>query len=265
VNSLLLDAPLAGLAAGFFVALWLAYEAGYAGGGRVRQRKQDSVADFGTIQGAVLGLLGLLLAFTYSLASARHDTRKQLVVREANAIGTAWLRADFLPEPARGELRSALRRYLDERILPENLTMNAEGIRSYLGRQAAWQRELWGITRRGVTDGAPQHDELLQLLVEAINEVLDVHSMRVAAAADHVPPVVLVLLLVCAVFAMALTGFGCGFSRRRNHTLTLTLALMIVCVTAVTLDLDRPRRGFIRVSQQPLMDLRQDLAAEAAK
>lgn len=263
MNSLVLEAPLAGVAAGFFLALWLAYETGFAGGARVRHRKQDSAADFGTIQGAVLGLLGLLLAFTYSLAAARHDARKQLVVREANAIGTAWLRTDFLPEPARSELRRALRGYLDLRIMPEESVASTVRLEPALRQAEARHAELWSLTTRAVT-GRPA-TPLDMLFVAAVNEVIDVHTMRATAAVDHVPPVVLVLLLLAAVFAMALTGFSCGLTHRRNYALIVTLATMIVAVTTVILDLDRPRRGFIPASQQPLTDLRQSLAAEAGE
>ncbi|MFN0066013.1 MAG: hypothetical protein ACKVYV_00090 [Limisphaerales bacterium] len=263
MERLILETPLAWMAAGFLLGLWLAYEAGYAGGGRARRREADSAPDFGTIQGAVLGLLGLLLAFTYSLASSRHDTRKQIVVHEANAIGTAWLRAELLPEPARVEFRDQLRRYLEARILPDGADTDTRRFEEALRKSESLHADLWATTIRSMSGRTPT--ELDGLVVVAVNEVIDVHSQRVAASLDHVPWIVLLLLFVAAAFSMALTGFGCGLSRRRNHTLTITLAAMIVAVTTVILDLDRPRRGFIKVPQRSLINLQQSLDAEAGR
>lgn len=262
MEKLILEAPVGWIVIALLTSLWLAYEAGYAGGGRARRREGDDASDFGTIQGAVLGLLALLLAFTYSLASSRHDTRKTVVVHEANAIGTAWLRADFLPEPARSGLRRELRRYLEARILPDHLVVHASRLDGRLREAETMHAALWAATVQAVTSHPPT--TLDGLLVSAVNEVIDVHALRVNAGLDHVPWVVVVLLFVVAGFSMGLTGYSCGLNRRRNLVLTITLAALIVAITAVILDLDRPRRGLIKVSQQGLIDLKRSLDAEAS-
>lgn len=259
MESILLDQPLAAVAAGVFVVLWFAYEAGYAGGVRGRGNMEDGAADFGTIQGAVLGLLGLMLAFTYSFASGRHEARRDLVIREANVIATAWLRADFVPEPERSAMRGTLRSYAEARIVPREAEMTVALLEPIRRQAEALHAELWAATRRMVAGRNPT--ELDALVVAAVNEVIDVHSLRYRAAVDHVPLIVLALLLGSAILAMSLTGYGCGLSGRRNHIFVLILVALIVAVTAVTLDLDRPRRGFIRVSQQPLVELLRSMDA----
>jgi hypothetical protein len=129
---------------GLLVLLLLAVEAGVRAGTRARaQRKGEGTADLGTIQGAVLGLLGLLLAFTYSLAAGRQDARRGLLVREANAIGTAYLRAGLLPEPRRGELRAILRQYVDSRIAPDDVVRDPVRLAEAVQRSERVLQTLW--------------------------------------------------------------------------------------------------------------------------
>jgi hypothetical protein len=248
---------------GLVVLLLLAIEAGVlAGAGARARRKEQVTADLGPIQGAVLGLLGLLLAFTYSLAASRQDARRGLVVREANAIGTAYLRAGLLPEPRLGELRAILRQYLDSRIAPDEVARDPVKLAETVRRSERILQTLWPAASRNIEGRPPT--VLDSLMFQALNEVIDLHTERLAAYEYRVPQIILWLLFAVAAMAMAMTGFGGGLSGRRSLFFTSMLAVMVAAVIMVILDLDNPRRGFIRVSQRPMIQLRDSLQADSA-
>ncbi len=206
-----------------------------------------------TFQGAILALLGLLLAFTISMALSRIDARKQMVVEESNAIGTAYLRAQLLPEPEKSEISRLLRQYVDVRL---------EGTRT-------------GSLQDAVTESEKLHDQLwLQgiaagkkvpqpfptgLFIQSLNEVIDVHSKRLRAVLDHIPGSILILLFVVAIFGMAAIGYGCGLGNGRFLISRLSMAVLIAMVMLTIIDLDQPGRGLIRVSQQSMMSLRDNM------
>jgi hypothetical protein len=244
------------------VLLLLAVEAGVRAGTRARaQRKGEGSADLGTIQGAVLGLLGLLLAFTYSLAAVRQDARRGLLVREANAIGTAYLRAGLLPEPRRGELRAILRQYVDSRIAPDDVVRDPVRLAEAVQRSERVLQTLWPAASRNFESQPPT--VLDSLMFQSLNEVIDLHTERLAAFGYRIPQIILWLLFVVAAMAMAMTGFGGGLSGRRSLFFTSMQAVLVAAVIMVILDLDHPRRGSIRISQQPMIQLRDSLQADA--
>jgi hypothetical protein len=249
---------------GLLVLLLLAVEAGVRAGARARaraRRKEGETADFGPIQGAVLGLLGLLLAFTYSLAASRQDARRELVVQEANAIGTAYLRAGLLPEPRRGELRAILRQYVDSRIVPDEVVRDPVKMAEAVRRSEQILQTLWPAGSRNIEGQPPT--VLDSLMFQALNEVIDLHTERLAAYEYRIPQIILWLLFVVATMAMAMTGFSSGLSGRRSLFFTSTLAVLVAAVIMVILDLDHPRRGLIRVSQRSMIQLRDSLQADA--
>jgi hypothetical protein len=249
---------------GLLVLLLLAVEAGVRAGARTRaraRRKEGETADFGPIQGAVLGLLGLLLAFTYSLAASRQDARRELVVQEANAIGTAYLRAGLLPEPRRGELRAILRQYVDSRIVPDEVVRDPVKMAEAVRRSEQILQTLWPAGSRNIEGQPPT--VLDSLMFQALNEVIDLHTERLAAYEYRIPQIILWLLFVVATMAMAMTGFSSGLSGRRSLFFTSTLAVLVAAVIMVILDLDHPRRGLIRVSQRSMIQLRDSLQADA--
>ena len=252
---------------GFVVtaAILLAQEIGYRSGLKYgeRQEREQQVVGLGTIQAAVLGLLGLLLAFTYSLASGRYDTRKHALVSEANAIGTAYLRCDLLPNPVRGGLRQVYREYVGLRISPEGSVITPEWIRQWQDNTARKQAQIWSLAMRGVEMRGP--DPVSAGIVNATNDVIDLHTTRWAAYRDHVPPVVLFLVLLVAVLSVALTGFNCGLSRSRSTFFTMTLCVLIVAVILVIIDLDRAHRGLIQIDQQCMIDLQNSIEADFAR
>jgi hypothetical protein len=242
------------VAAGLVVLLVAALEAGYRTGRKAAsERDGEASSQIGAIQGAILGLLGLLLAFSFAAAGSRFLERQDLIVEEANAIGTAYLRADLLDEPHRSELRSALQRYTEHRIEV------SRDIRTSLDPAAQAEVErfharIWGAASAGV---AARPGSMLAVL-PPINELIDLHATRLAASRKHLPGLVMGLLIACSLVAAAVMGYGCGISGHRRAPLTLALALLIGASLWVTIDLDYPRAGLMRLSDAPLESLRFD-------
>lgn len=236
------------------VVLLVATEVGVRTGHSVRRRLGDhAVSQITTIEGGALGLLALLLAFTFSMAVGRYESRRELVTKEANAIGTAALRTQLLSDPARGEVAGLLRQYTASRL---ELAASAGDVNR---RQAAMvaterlQREIWALAASALR-GEPQNLGL-SLLLASMNEVIDVHGERLAAHRNHVPEIVLRLEMLVAIFCTGLVGYGCGVAAHRNRISTTALAVLIASVVLLIIDLDRPGRGMIQVSQAPLEEL----------
>ncbi len=243
------------MAAGLLALLSLALELGFRSGRRASAKEPDARAagQVGAIQGAVLGLLGLLLAFSFSAAGARFLERQDLIVQEANAIGTATLRADLLEAPHASALRAALRRYTEHRIaVAGHLRTGLEP--DDVAEVDRLQADIWRAATAGI---APRPEAILGVL-PPVNDVLDLHSLRLAAGRKHLPLLVLGLLIACSGLAMAVIGFGCGLGGRRRAPLTVSLTLLIGATLWITIDLDHPRAGLLQLSDAPLRALKFD-------
>jgi hypothetical protein len=232
--------------------------------GRRRRSLEDehSKSQIVAIQGSLLGLLALLLAFTFSMAVSRYDARRQLVVAEANAIGTAVLRAQLLQEPQRKEVTDLLRHYVDLRLEAAHEETDRTRVREIPRESEQVRDQLW--QRAVAVAGADRHDVMAALFVGSMNEVMDVDSMLVAAIRSHVPDVVLMLVYGVAVFGLGAVGYGCGLGNERHAVSTTALSIVIAAVVAVIVDLDRPWRGNIRVSALPILELREQLRTPPA-
>ncbi len=205
--------------------------------------------DLGATLGGLLGLLALLLAFTFGMAGERFDWRKTLLVEEANAIGTSWLRADLLPEPQATQARQVLRAYTQARLDLAVSSTRAAAIT----RSEKLQSELWGITRDAAA-AAPT--PTVALFVAAVNEVIDMHGRRVQAALrNRIPPTIFATLFGVAVLVLAASGYASGLTREKNVLASLLLALVLAVVITLILDLDRPFEGLLTVSQQAMVDV----------
>ena len=238
-----------------FALLVLAHEVGF----RVARRRgaradEGERSETSTLQGGMLGLLGLLLAFTFAIASQRFDTRKQLVLDEANAIGTAYLRATAVPGGE--EVADLLRRYVDVRLEGAASAGNPHGFRRAVTESERLHAAMWS---RAAALARANPDPLRTLLLPALNEVIDLHEKRLTAMRNHVPTIILVLLLMVSVLTMASLGHAAGVSGGRSMSTALTFAMLVTLVIMVVVDLDRPERGLIRVSQQSLQTLRDGL------
>jgi len=223
----------------------------------------DSKTHINSTQASTLGILGLLLAFTFSLALQRFDTRSDAMVDEANAIGTAYLRAQMLPQPYRDEARALLRDYVDVRIKTDGISAVVGDEREALTAQAgALQNAIWDAARRAAE--ANPSPVPAGMFVQATNELIDSFGRRGAAIDRHVPEVVLFLLLGTFLITSVIVGYSAGVVRRRPPLVSFAMVGLIVVLVFVILDLDRPIRGLIVVSEKNLRDLQGSMKAEAA-
>jgi hypothetical protein len=238
---------------GTIVALLVAAEGGYRFGSRFRAgMEKGATADLGTTVGGLLGLLGLLLAFTFGMAGERFDRRKTLVLEESNAIGTAWLRTDLVPEPQRAQARAALRAYVEARLdaARSDPARRAEAI----ARSERIQGDLWSAAS-GAAAASPTPP--VALFVAAVNEVIDMHARRlVAAMRNPIPPVIFATLYAVAVLVLGAMGYARGLIGDRSALASVILTLVLATVMLLILDLDRPFEGLLRVSQQSMLDVR---------
>lgn len=216
------------------------------------------------IQSAILGLSALLLAFAFSLALQRFDSRSEAVVDEANAIGTAFLRADLLPAPLRDEARVAIGAYLDARVDEASLPLSEEDMRGAVNKVASGAQEaLWNIAVRAARLEIDSRAPLL--FVDAVNGLIDSYGRRTASLSRHVPELVLSLLFLTFLLAGSIVGFAAGVASHRPSLVAYILVFLMVVLVFIVLDLDRPRRGIIRVSHVSLLELQSVVKIELKK
>lgn len=234
----------------------VAKEFGYRGGLRrgwvgEKQAKEHIHA----IQNSILGILALLLGFTFSLALQRYDSRCEAVVAEANAIEGMWIRAGFLPTKVRDEARARTREYLELRIQSGSLSVAERAQREALRKDAvAIQQRLIRLAFSAAELGAIGHDVVP--FVDAVQEVCESYRKRLAGLDRHVPEVVLLLLFGTFLIAGGIVGYAAGVAGHRPSIVSYLMVGLVVVLVFIILDLDRPRRGLIEVNQQGLEDVR---------
>lgn len=237
------------LAAVFFASLLIAREFGRW----IRARRFPNATENGVFATtSALGLLALLIGFTFSIALQRHETRRELVVREANALGTLWLRTDLLDGEPRDRVRKTLRAYLDARIAYGEAETRAAEVRMQ-ATTSQLQSRLWSdvVAATASFRDTPRAASI----VSVTNESIDLAGERFANREAHVPPRILRMLWLFSIVAAGLVGFERGSQRNSTTLLFFLLALAV----ALVLDLDRPTGGTTRVSQQPMLDLKTTL------
>lgn len=220
-------------------------------------------ADIALIIGAVLTLLALLLGFTYSMSEGRFEERRQLVVDEANAIGTTYLRAKTLPEPRSSEIQGLLRQYTALRV--ENagrIEDDPEKIRETGNREKKLQSMLWS---HAATLARENPNPVISAFLVPLNEMIDLGTKRLAAFRNRVPLPIYVVLFIASTVALWLIEYYLGSHKQKALMVTGTLALLVASVMWLIMDLDQPVRGAIRTSQQSLIDLNQDLSQESGE
>ena len=222
--------------------------------GRSLRHHSDTLRDpFSALQAALLGLVGLILAFGLALAVGRYESRRAAVVEDANAIGTTYLRAQTLMEPVRSESLELLVRYTDVSIRLSAAVPGSDTADRAIADGDELLYELWGLAGealdRAPTDSAPR------LYVETLNETIDMQTVRVAGLNNRVPGAVLALEVGGAAIALGLLAFYLALVGRGVLTVVLAAAL-VTLLLLVTFDLDRPTRGLIRVPDAPLVNLR---------
>ena len=233
------------LCAVIFAILWVALEAGRWLGRRNAVSTKD--AGGGAIDAAIFALLGLLIAFTFSGAASRFDHRRELIVEEANAIGTAWLRIDTVPARAQPALRDGFRTYIDSRKAAYAVVTNQDAFHHALARSAQAQKKLWTLAieagRR--PDALPAANILL---LPALNDMIDITTTRAMATETHPPATIYVMLFALVFVGAVLAGFSMGANKARSwiHMLAFT-ATMAITITVIV-DMEYPRLGMITVN-----------------
>jgi hypothetical protein len=246
---------------GLFLGMLLFLEIGQRIAARRRKEDAGSTGEgIGAVDGAVFALLGLLIAFTFSGAAARFDTRRQLIVEETNHIGTAYLRLDLLPAALQPALRESFRRYLDARIevyrkLPDLTAAKEQLAKANELQKQIWQQAVAASRAEGVPSAAPI------LLLPALNAMIDITTTRTMVTLMHPPAIVFVMLFGLALAASLLAGYGMTGSKVRRWFHMLGFALVVAFSVYVILDIEYPRLGLIRVDtfDQALVDLRESM------
>ena len=227
----------------------------------VRHRSQDFREPLGVLQAALLGLVGLVLAFGLALAVGRYESRRAAVVDDANAIGTTYLRAQTLAEPLRTRSLERLIRYTDTSIrLSRSVPDSTEAHKAVADGQQLL-RELWRLAGQSLI-GAPVASAP-RLYVDSLNEMIDMQTARVAGLNNRVPGAVLAVEVIGAAVALGLLAFYLSLLGRGVITVLLA-ATFVTLLLLVTFDLDRPTRGLIRVPDTPLTSLRASMALPPA-
>ena len=230
-------------------------------GRKVHHRSEDLREPFGIMQAALLGFMGLILAFGLSLAVGRYEDRRTAVVDESNAIGTTYLRAQTLLEPVRTRSLTLLKSFTDTSIRISRTVPGSPEANQVLVDSAEVQNQLWGLAGQALN--AAPIDTAPRLYVDSLNATFDAQQSRVYGLGNRVPDEVLLLevvggALALGLLALHLTTFGQG-------VFTVVLAAVLVAlILLVTFDLDRPTRGLIQIPADPLINLRISMNAPPA-
>ncbi len=233
-----------------FVGLWLAARGGAFLRKRTRTPEQDLRDDFSAILAATLTLLGLLIGFSFSMATSRYDLRKTYEEAEANAIGTEYLRADLLPAADAAKVRPLLRDYLDQRIQFYSAD-DDDVLRKADARAAELQGQLWSAVQ---VPASAQPTPLMALVLAGMNDVLNSQGYTQAAFWNRIPTAAWRLMAAIAIFCNILMGFGSHGTKAASRLL-LVLPLVVGVAFMLIADIDTPRHGLIRVTPQNLLSL----------
>jgi hypothetical protein len=248
------------VAGGLFVGMLILLELGRRFG--IRRRAQDSEAaraGFGVVEGAIFALMGLLIAFTFSGAASRFDTRRHLVVEEANAIGTAYLRLELLPAHTQAPLRESFRQYVTARLEAYRKLPDVVAAKQTLAHATQLQGQIWSQAVDACRE-APQSATML--LLPALNAMIDITTTRTVATQIHPPQVIFVMLCALALASSLLAGYSMAGGQPSSRWIHMLAFAVIMALTVyVILDLEYPRLGLIQVDavDQVLVDLRNSM------
>lgn len=225
-------------------------------GVRAALRRADSVS---TLESAILGLLALMIGFTFAMALSRFEARRDAVLAEANAIGTTALRARLLPAPHNGQTVKLLREYTQIRLDLSRRNATPETLADVLSRSNVLQEALWQQAKAvAAKDNAMVPTGLF---IQSLNEMIDNQEKRLSALYNRLPHIILIALYGVATIAMAFAGYTSGLQARHSRLPVYITAILVCAMVLLIQDLDRPGGGFIRVSQTPMINTSASLAA----
>ena len=231
----------------------LAVESGFR---FAHSRKQRSVeekdSNLGGMVGGTLGLLAFMLAFTFGLAGSRFEGRREIVLSEANAIGTTYLRGAILPEPMSTEARNLLREYVDVRLE----AVQRHNVNEAIAKSEQLHERLWSTAVAAVQK---ERSPTTNLFVTSLNEVIDLHATRLMRLRSRVPAVIWIVLYMLLLLTMVMIGYQQGLGGSKRSLAVIALVLGFSTVLYLIADLDRPGQGMLQVSQQAMEDLRRSM------
>ncbi len=230
------------LAAAMLVGWWLGWRKGW----RITQQARGAPA--AKFSDATLAILGLLLAFTFSMSMAKHEQRRLMVVNDSNAIGDFHTCASLLKEPVRGQLQSAIRAYIEHRLALVQERPNESGIRQKLVEIPQLHNRMQTLVGEALNGGTP----IAAPLVNTFNALTSNHAARVAAGLDRLPWNVVCLLFLTSIVPLVLVGMQQGAAGEWRPAATFAFVALVSMVVWITLDFNQPQRGMITVSQEPL-------------
>ena len=203
--------------------------------------------------GATLALLAFMLAFTFGLASSRFETRRQLVLTESNAIGTAYMRSALIPDPTRSEARTLLKEYVQVRIDGTKPEKFADA----LAQSEELHKKLWSLA---VALSEKERSAITSLFIQSINQLVELHSQRInAGIRSRIPAAIWIVLYSLIVLAMSAVGYQEGMASKRRSLAVAMLILGFSAVLVLIADLDRPGQGWLQVNQESMMDLQKHM------
>lgn len=246
--------PLSVLFLASFALFAAASEVGHRLG--LRTGKEANVA---TLEASVLGLLALMLSFTFSMAVTRYDDRRDALLREANAIGTAGLRARLLPAPHNSQSLALLRDYVGLRVALATDSEARTRLEAATGRSNALQEQMWRAAKSVMAKDNGMVPTGLYL--QALNDVFDAQENRLTAYRHRVPDIVFLALYGIAAVGVGFSGYASGLERRRWRLPVYMINLLVASVILLIQDIDRPESGAVRVSMQPVFDTADALAS----
>jgi len=228
---------------------------------RRRRQKEQDVREYGVVENSTLTLLGLIIAFTFSMAIARFDQRKQMEATEANTIGTEYLRVSLLPPADSANARALLVKYLDQRMA-YYVTRNEQELARIEADTSRLQAELWASVQVPAMSNPPH--PVLALVVAGMNDVLDSQGYAQAAWWNRIPTEAWGLMGAIALFANMLLGYT-SKTFERERLLLIVMPFILSISFFLIADIDSPRWGLIHVRPQNLENLAASLHPPATK
>jgi hypothetical protein len=245
---------------GIVLIVLVSLEGGFRLGQFAHRRSEDEKeSPVSVISGSILGLGAFVLAFTFGIVANRFDHRRELVREEANAIRTAWLRSDFLPELDRANAKETLRGYLDERLAFAQSDLDPQRVQGLRAAAARCHGRLWEIAVANARND--MNSDVAALYIESLNEVFSIHALRISVGLQsRIPIAIWLMLLVVTALGMISLGYQTGIAGSKRSFAQPILAVSFALVIALIAELDRPDAGYIRVTQQPLVNLQSWMA-----
>jgi hypothetical protein len=237
------------IALGLIGGVVAAHEVGFRLGSLVRSADDPFDRQVALVRASTAALVAFLIGFAFSGAASRFIDRLDIIVKEANALGTAYLRADTIAEPQRSELKAALREYTADRV--QLLSgERRDQIEPLLAKVGGLHERMWQSAIKGTKENAP----LMAIVLPPINEVIDLHSVHLAMVRRHLPLPIMAVFLGTAAIGVGLIGFGNGRMGRRFSLLDAVYGIVLAIALWMTIDLDYPGIGIITVSNRPVVE-----------